>query len=430
MNLSAMRRTFPPGMTSPRWIELPPFADEDMSAMLCPSGDVPDEGEGAIPHEGGQRKRARPSSAGAAATGRALHGQGGDTVAEGDEDEEDGCTPLEECLSPRRRARTLPGRTAGRALVRSRTSPNRGRPCPHRTGGGEGETAPAGSRKLARASSMPTPAAGTAAVAPGPQGQLSPSAPAAEGPQRQGPSSSAAARPSPSVWRWSRPSLSINQLLAPCFHALTFESKRDPGLLGCAVQGADEVHRRLVPFARKWHALPRSSPLHIVSMDIQRCFDNIHPVRALCCMRRRSPPPSRSQTRSDASCIPLPPTLQRRLFRIASAALREDSYLVCRMTATQSSAAEGLVRSKFLRRAAPAAWHRDSVEVARRIAASSPGAVITDGVVYPHVERAQCLRLLHEHLFQNVVRGGGRFFRQQSVRRRRCPSVHPRTQDF
>lgn len=333
MNLSAMRRTFPHGMTSPRWIELPPFADEDMSAMLRPNGDVPDEGRnehaGAAALHTGQRKRARPASAGAAAAEGAPHGAGGEAeAASGDEEEEDGCTPLEDCLSPARRARTLPGRTAGRALVRSRTSPNRRRPgLASSGGGGAGEAKRAihgtRSRALARAASVPVPA-GAAASAAQQQGPRPPSASAAAGPRPPGPVPSVSAPAAPSVWRWSRPSLSINQLLAPCFHALTFESKRDPGLLGCAVQGADEVHRRLVPFARKWQGLPAALPLHVVSVDIQRCFDHIQPVSGTAAPTSARHPTIQSDTHTPcpypsaaSSASPPPPCARPRTWSAA-----------------------------------------------------------------------------------------------------------------
>jgi len=62
--------------------------------------------------------------------------------------------------------------------------------------------------------------------------------------------------------------VSVNQASRPAFHALKFESASD------AIQGLDDIHARLAAFAARARAGGLQG-LHVVAMDLRRCFDTI-----------------------------------------------------------------------------------------------------------------------------------------------------------
>ncbi|TFY78051.1 hypothetical protein EWM64_g5960 [Hericium alpestre] len=108
---------------------------------------------------------------------------------------------------------------------------------------------------------------------------------------------------------------------AAAFLILTYEREARPELVGSAVFGLNEIHRRLKSF--KAHLLSTHSPAHLpklyfVKVDVQACFDTIE---------------------------------QKRLLQILKDAITEDSYMLQRYGKVNQTA--GKIQRKFIKRAIP-----------------------------------------------------------------------------
>mmetsp|Transcript_35881 Transcript_35881/g.83670 ORF Transcript_35881/g.83670 Transcript_35881/m.83670 type:complete len:1105 (-) Transcript_35881:446-3760(-) len=191
------------------------------------------------------------------------------------------------------------------------------------------------------------------------------------------------------------PSPSSNVMLRDAFHALDFERRRKPHLFGYGMLGFSHALPRLKhflsSFAVRFPGLPPPM-LYLTSVDIQKCFDNIHPGRLFSALRHRILSEDRYLFQKAAAIHPFAGRLNGRSLRATQAF---------------SSAA-----SPFLR-------DFPSTVAAEVVAGGRHHCVFVDGVVgCAGRSREKLLELLEKHIFNNVVLsrgpcgGGGRRFRQ------------------
>jgi len=76
---------------------------------------------------------------------------------------------------------------------------------------------------------------------------------------------------------------SINAQLAPVFNVLNSERVRDPSLLGSALLSVGDLHEKLLNFKRR---IPAGTRLYFVKVDIRSCFDTIPQGRLMDTVRR------------------------------------------------------------------------------------------------------------------------------------------------
>lgn len=146
--------------------------------------------------------------------------------------------------------------------------------------------------------------------------------------------------------------------------------------LGSSVLGLDEAHARLLPFRVAWSA--HRAPLFFVGVDAHHAFDTV---------------------------------IQSKLCDVVDAAVTADEYMIRRyvmLTCTDGRGVhiackrQGVIGDSF------AQFADFALEASRT---RLRGAIVSDQVVYPHVSRSQVLRLVQEHVCNNLIRVGKRFFR-------------------
>jgi len=90
---------------------------------------------------------------------------------------------------------------------------------------------------------------------------------------------------------------STNMTLAPLYHVMRFECDENPGILGFAVSGLDQISEKIRAFVGTRTGNERK--FYFVSSDVAQCYDRID---------------------------------QKRLFEIASRLFTQESYLVSKST--------------------------------------------------------------------------------------------------
>lgn len=190
---------------------------------------------------------------------------------------------------------------------------------------------------------------------------------------------------------------SINSALAPIHNMLNYEKSRKPFRLGSAMQSVGEMHSRLKRFKeylRRQRAdlqLEPEQPLYFVKLDIQSCFDTIP---------------------------------QHKLIRLVERLVSEEAYLISKHAEVRPSNESSCLwtmrgRSakavrKFVGRAAPATNPAHLTDV---IASGGTGkkrdTVFVDALEQKEYNTEALLDLLDEHVRNNLVRIGKKYFRQR-----------------
>ncbi|KAJ3198361.1 hypothetical protein HDU82_001240, partial [Entophlyctis luteolus] len=129
--------------------------------------------------------------------------------------------------------------------------------------------------------------------------------------------------------------------------------------------------------AEETYLFSRPRKLYFVKVDIVRCFDSIN---------------------------------QAMLTDILKDIVKEEEYLVQKYSVTFASV--GKIKRNWIKRAKTAGEFVQFEKLAKEIAENLRNTIVTDGVVYSLEERENLLQLLEEHICNNLVKMGKRFYRQ------------------
>lgn len=179
---------------------------------------------------------------------------------------------------------------------------------------------------------------------------------------------------------YSGPEQSINQVLQATFQILTYERRRQPDLLGASVFGPNEIYARLKAFkTRLLDRYPSGQfpKLYFVKVDVQACFDTIE---------------------------------QSTLLNILKDLMSEDNYIIQKYG--QIAPVAGKIRRVYTKKAYPDDEHPDFVAYARDLASTLRQSIFVDQVNYSFESRRNAMQLLEEHVNENIVKIGQRYYRQ------------------
>lgn len=178
---------------------------------------------------------------------------------------------------------------------------------------------------------------------------------------------------------------SINTLLAPAFHALNLEKRLHPNRLGSSLFSPSDILAKLQAFRTE---IGSASPLYFVKVDVQAAFDTIP---------------------------------QAHLLRVISNMLSPDGYLSCRMSNVRTLGQDA--NSGYRRR--PTLQYKGFAQAAdgaetfidylnENDLVERTGCVWIDHVVRRPDDKTTIIRLLKDHVQQNVVELGRRNYRQRT----------------
>lgn len=193
---------------------------------------------------------------------------------------------------------------------------------------------------------------------------------------------------------------SINSSVTPIYNMLNYERTRQPGGLGSTLQSLGEIHPRLKRFKECLQARQGNLPpdrlqqhLYFVKLDIQSCFDTIP---------------------------------QHKLIRLVERLVSEESYHITKHAEIRQSddssrswqshgSKQAKAVRKFVNRATPATR---PVSLPDAISSGTTGqrkdTVFVDALAQKEYNTEDLLDLLDEHVRNNLVRIGRKYFRQRS----------------
>ncbi|KLJ10847.1 hypothetical protein EMPG_09861 [Blastomyces silverae] len=189
---------------------------------------------------------------------------------------------------------------------------------------------------------------------------------------------------------------SINSIMTPAFNILNYEKSQRLGMLGATMFSVDDIYARLKAF--KESKVPpnsaRTKPFYFVKLDIQSCFDTIP---------------------------------QQRLIQLTKRLLAEDDYLVTKHVEIRPPGEEALtdvpVRRqtkakpvrKFISKAAGFADFTSLYDtVVGTESKSKRHTVFVDTPTYKKHQKTDIIHLLQEHIENNLVKIGKKYFRQRT----------------
>ncbi|KAJ3084335.1 hypothetical protein HDU99_001757 [Rhizoclosmatium hyalinum] len=168
---------------------------------------------------------------------------------------------------------------------------------------------------------------------------------------------------------------SINSILQNAFQVLKYESG-DVLKDGATVCGLTDIYPRLKAFKDRMRKV-RPQQLYFVKADIVACFDNIN---------------------------------QEKLMQILRDVVREEEYLIQKYSVTFASV--GKVKREYTKRAKKSDDFTQFATLAKQLAGNMRNAIFTDNVVYSLEDREELLVLLEEHICNNLIKMGKRFYQQ------------------
>jgi telomerase reverse transcriptase len=176
---------------------------------------------------------------------------------------------------------------------------------------------------------------------------------------------------------------STNQTMECVHRALMFEVNRKKKiLLGSSVSNLDDIYQRLGPVLEAKQKCSYcngcNKPMYFVSVDIERCFDTIRPLK---------------------------------LFKIVRKLLMEDEYLIRKHWILKKNVrffSETNSQYIFFKKERPAFSSGELErfdELITRVyeKTNKQNTVFVDGVIYDYLKKSELLALLQEHLFCNIV---------------------------
>ncbi|KAJ3387292.1 hypothetical protein HDU80_000192 [Chytriomyces hyalinus] len=168
---------------------------------------------------------------------------------------------------------------------------------------------------------------------------------------------------------------SINSMLHNSFQILKYESSK---ILdeSATVTGMSDVYSKLKCFQMRMRC-KRPDKLYFVKADIVQCFDNIN---------------------------------QEMLMDIIKDAIHEEEYLVHKYSKAYANV--GKIKKRFCRVAKNSAEFTQFSVLARQFSSALRNVILTDGVLHSFEERDCLLALLEEHICNNLVKMGMKFYKQ------------------
>ncbi|KAJ3343491.1 hypothetical protein HDU93_008150 [Gonapodya sp. JEL0774] len=181
------------------------------------------------------------------------------------------------------------------------------------------------------------------------------------------------------------PSLSsVNGTMSNAFHVLTLEKSRNPELFGGSVLGMNEIYASLKSFRQRLqreaagggtsHKLPK---LFFAKVDVKAAFDSL---------------------------------THTKLLEILNKILTLDEYIVQKYSMIYPSA--GQIKKTYVKKAGDANDFMQFSEFSAGLAQILRNAVFVDQVVYPYELRDELIQLVEEHIRNNIVKMGKKFYRQ------------------
>ena len=189
---------------------------------------------------------------------------------------------------------------------------------------------------------------------------------------------------------------SINSTVTPIYNMLNYERTRGPEALGSSLFSMGDIHPRLKEFKERiqqQHTGNPSPPLYFVKLDIQSCFDTIP---------------------------------QQKLIRLIEELVSEESYHITKhvelrpsdefSTWTQPEPSRpSKAQRRFVGRAAPATKPQSLPDAFASGATSRRrNTVFVDTLAQREYNSEDLLDMLDEHVRNNLVRIGKKYFRQRN----------------
>ena len=185
---------------------------------------------------------------------------------------------------------------------------------------------------------------------------------------------------------------SINSTLQPVFCVLDYASKAKPATMGSALLSVGDMYIRLKNF--RHHLIDKKQNrkrLFFAKCDVRACFDTIP---------------------------------QRLGMAVARTLMEEDEYKICRHAEIKASNSlnngtdlhsQAKCIRKYVSRAQPVADVQYFGQTLKDgLAKGKKNAVFVDGVSHQYHQRDKLLALLAEHVENNVIKIGKKFYRQEA----------------
>lgn len=192
---------------------------------------------------------------------------------------------------------------------------------------------------------------------------------------------------------------SINSTVTPVYHMLSYERTRGPDALGSSLNSVGDIHLRLRSFKEHLLQQPQQQqhgqlpPLYVVKLDIQSCFDTIP---------------------------------QQKLIRLIEELVSEETYQITKHVELRPADEFGKEdpdsnnkqthkpQRKFVGRAAPAMKAQSLPDAFASGATSRRRNTVFVDTQHREHNSEDLLDLLDEHVRNNLVRIGKKYFRQRN----------------
>ncbi|KAL8795793.1 MAG: hypothetical protein Q9195_001845 [Heterodermia aff. obscurata] len=185
---------------------------------------------------------------------------------------------------------------------------------------------------------------------------------------------------------------SINSAMQPVFCVLDYESRAKPASIGSALRSVGDMHTRLKTFRSLLIDKKQTRKrLFFAKCDVRACFD----------------------------------TLPQRLgIEIARTFMEEDEYKICRHAEMKASnslsygtdlqSQAKCIRKHVSRAQAMTDFQHFSQTLKASLAKGKKNTVFVDGVLHYNYDRDKLMALLAEHVQNNVIKIGKKFYKQEA----------------
>ncbi len=187
-------------------------------------------------------------------------------------------------------------------------------------------------------------------------------------------------------------SRSINSIMAPVFNILDYKRRKQPSLIGSALFSVGEMFPKIKSYARILDERDASRPfLYFAKADAKSCFDTI-PQHEVC--------------------------------MLIKSIIAEDEYRIARHAEIKTSdtrtygnanSSHSKLARKFVSTARAATDFPSFDEVVgTESARTTKNTVFVDSIVQTSLGKKKMLGLLDDHIKQNIIKIGKKFFRQKA----------------
>lgn len=185
---------------------------------------------------------------------------------------------------------------------------------------------------------------------------------------------------------------SINQVMAPVFNMFDYEKRKQPTRVCSALFSVGDIYPKLKGFRDHLRCVKADrKPLYFAKCDVQSCFDTI-PQRQIVKLME-------TIASEDEYKISFHAEIKSSKIHSSSVGMNKDPHPERRFLATAQASTDFETFDQAIR---------------LRLAGSKKNTVFVDKVV-PYIHRKDTLLdLLQEHIEQNIVKIGKKFFRQKA----------------